>query len=72
MFSRTRRSGFPASPSLASPTEAIILETVDALEAFDLQLIAPAHCTGWRALGQLAQRFGDRVVQSAVGKRFVL
>ena len=57
---------------LAGPTEAIILETVDALEAFDLQLIAAAHCTGWRALGQLAQRFGDRVVQSAVGKRFVL
>jgi 7,8-dihydropterin-6-yl-methyl-4-(beta-D-ribofuranosyl)aminobenzene 5'-phosphate synthase len=57
---------------LAGPTEAIILETVDALEAFDLQLIAPAHCTGWRALGQLAQRFGDRVVPSAVGKRFVL
>jgi hypothetical protein len=48
------------------------LETVDALEAFDLQRIAAAHCTGWRALGQLAQRFGDRVVPSAVGKRFVL
>jgi 7,8-dihydropterin-6-yl-methyl-4-(beta-D-ribofuranosyl)aminobenzene 5'-phosphate synthase len=28
---------------LAGPTEAIILETVDALEAFDLQLIAAAH-----------------------------
>src|SRR6516162_10255186 len=57
---------------LAGPTEAIIPETVDALEAFDLQLMAAAHCTGWRALGQLAQRFGDRVVASAVGKRFVL
>jgi 7,8-dihydropterin-6-yl-methyl-4-(beta-D-ribofuranosyl)aminobenzene 5'-phosphate synthase len=57
---------------LAGATEAIIPETVDALEAFDLQLIAAAHCTGWRALGKLAQRFGDRVVPSAVGKRFVL
>jgi 7,8-dihydropterin-6-yl-methyl-4-(beta-D-ribofuranosyl)aminobenzene 5'-phosphate synthase len=57
---------------LAGPTEAIILETVDALATFDLQLIAAAHCTGWRALGLLAQRFGDRVVQAAVGKRFVL
>jgi 7,8-dihydropterin-6-yl-methyl-4-(beta-D-ribofuranosyl)aminobenzene 5'-phosphate synthase len=57
---------------LAGVNEAIIPETVDALEAFDLQLIAAAHCTGWRALGQLAQRFGDRVVASAVGKRFVL
>ena len=57
---------------LAGPTEAIIPETVDALEAFDLQLIAAAHCTGWRALGQLAQRFGDHVVASAVGQRLVL
>jgi 7,8-dihydropterin-6-yl-methyl-4-(beta-D-ribofuranosyl)aminobenzene 5'-phosphate synthase len=57
---------------LAGPTEAIIPETIDALETFDLQLIAPAHCTGWRALGQLAQRFGGRVVPSAAGKRFVL
>jgi 7,8-dihydropterin-6-yl-methyl-4-(beta-D-ribofuranosyl)aminobenzene 5'-phosphate synthase len=57
---------------LSGSTEAIIPETVDALEAFDLQLIAAAHCTGWRALGQLAQRYGDRVVASAVGKRFVL
>lgn len=57
---------------LAGSTEAIIPQTVDALKAFDLQLIAAAHCTGWRALGQLAQRFGDRVVASAVGKRFVL
>jgi 7,8-dihydropterin-6-yl-methyl-4-(beta-D-ribofuranosyl)aminobenzene 5'-phosphate synthase len=57
---------------LAGPTEAIIPDTVNALAAFDLQLIAPAHCTGWRAVAQLAQRFGDRVVASAVGKRFVL
>ena len=57
---------------LAGPNEAIIPETVDALEAFELQVIAAAHCTGWRALGRLAQRFGDRVVASAVGKRFVL
>ena len=57
---------------LAGVTEAIIPETVNALEAFDLQVIVAAHCTGWRALGQPAQRFGARVVPSAVGKRFVL
>ena len=57
---------------LAGPTEAIIPETVDALEAFDLQLIAAAHCTGWRALGKLTERFGDRVTLSAVGNRFIL
>ncbi len=57
---------------LAGATEAIIPETVEALEAFDLQLIAAAHCTGWRALGKLTDRFGERVVLSAVGKRFTL
>jgi 7,8-dihydropterin-6-yl-methyl-4-(beta-D-ribofuranosyl)aminobenzene 5'-phosphate synthase len=57
---------------LAGATEAIIPETVDALEAFDLQLISAAHCTGWRALGKLTERFGDRIVSSTVGKRFVL
>jgi 7,8-dihydropterin-6-yl-methyl-4-(beta-D-ribofuranosyl)aminobenzene 5'-phosphate synthase len=56
----------------ASPTEAIIPQTIDALAPFDLRLIAAAHCAGWRALGQLADRFADRVVQSAVGKRLVL
>jgi 7,8-dihydropterin-6-yl-methyl-4-(beta-D-ribofuranosyl)aminobenzene 5'-phosphate synthase len=57
---------------LAGATEAIIPETVDALEPFNLSLIAAAHCTGWRAVGRLTERFGDRVVLSAVGKRFQL
>jgi metal-dependent hydrolase (beta-lactamase superfamily II) len=33
---------------LAGPTEAIILETVDALEAFDLQLILVSSAVGKR------------------------
>jgi 7,8-dihydropterin-6-yl-methyl-4-(beta-D-ribofuranosyl)aminobenzene 5'-phosphate synthase len=36
---------------LAGPTEAIIPETVDALEAFDLQLIAAAHCNPLAGVG---------------------
>ncbi|WP_035512263.1 MBL fold metallo-hydrolase [Paraburkholderia nodosa] len=57
---------------LSGATESIIPDTVEALEPFNLALIAPAHCTGWRAIGALATRFKDRVVSSAVGKRFVL
>lgn len=57
---------------LSGATESIIPDTVDALEPFNLSLIAAAHCTGWRATGALATRFKDRVVASAVGKRFVL
>ncbi|MGV2289800.1 MBL fold metallo-hydrolase [Trinickia sp. YCB016] len=57
---------------LSGATESIIPDTVEALEQFDLSLIAPAHCTGWQAMGALATRFKERVVVSAVGKRFSL
>jgi 7,8-dihydropterin-6-yl-methyl-4-(beta-D-ribofuranosyl)aminobenzene 5'-phosphate synthase len=57
---------------LSGATESIIPDTVEALERFNLSLIAAAHCTGWRAMGALATRFGDRFVASAVGKRFFL
>ncbi|QYD71881.1 MBL fold metallo-hydrolase [Paraburkholderia edwinii] len=57
---------------LSGATENIIPDTVDALEQFNPGLIAAAHCTGWRAISALATRFTDRVVLSAVGKRFSL
>ena len=57
---------------LSGATEAIIPETVEALAQFDLKLIAAGHCTGWRAVNALAEAFGDAVVPSAVGKRYVL
>jgi 7,8-dihydropterin-6-yl-methyl-4-(beta-D-ribofuranosyl)aminobenzene 5'-phosphate synthase len=58
---------------LAGPTEAAIPETVRDLGGFDLDLIIPAHCTGWRALNALERAYGERmVVPSAVGKRFSL
>lgn len=49
--------------------EAIIPETVEDLKAFDLQMIVPGHCTGWRAIHKLVETFGEgRVVPSAVGR----
>jgi 7,8-dihydropterin-6-yl-methyl-4-(beta-D-ribofuranosyl)aminobenzene 5'-phosphate synthase len=58
---------------LAGPTEAIIPETVRDLGGFGLDLIIPAHCTGWRAVNALERAYGERVVvPSAVGKRFGL
>ena len=35
---------------LSGATEKIMPQTVADLRQFDLQLIAPGHCTGWRAL----------------------
>src|SRR5580658_556657 len=58
---------------LAGPNEAIIPETVRDLGGFGLDLIIPAHCTGWRALNALERAYGEKVVvPSAVGKRFSL
>jgi 7,8-dihydropterin-6-yl-methyl-4-(beta-D-ribofuranosyl)aminobenzene 5'-phosphate synthase len=55
---------------LSGGNERVIPDTVEALKAFDLDVIAPAHCTGWRAVGALAAAFGSAVVPSAVGKTY--
>jgi len=58
---------------LSGETERCIPDTVRDMASFDLGMIAPGHCTGWRALNKLAQTFGeDIVVPLAVGKIFAL
>lgn len=57
---------------LSGATEKIIPQTVADLRQFDLRLIAPGHCTGWRALNAMSTVFGDEIVPLAVGKRFTL
>ena len=57
---------------LSGSTERIIPQTVADLHEFKLQLIAAGHCTGWRAINALAAAFGDALVPSAVGKRYVI
>jgi 7,8-dihydropterin-6-yl-methyl-4-(beta-D-ribofuranosyl)aminobenzene 5'-phosphate synthase len=47
--------------------EAIIEPTVRALDELSPSLLAPAHCTGWKATHRLAARFPDAFVQCAVG-----
>jgi 7,8-dihydropterin-6-yl-methyl-4-(beta-D-ribofuranosyl)aminobenzene 5'-phosphate synthase len=56
---------------LSGETERCIPETVSDIARFDLSLIAPGHCTGWRALNQLVRTCSeDVVVPLAVGKIF--
>jgi 7,8-dihydropterin-6-yl-methyl-4-(beta-D-ribofuranosyl)aminobenzene 5'-phosphate synthase len=56
---------------LSGSNERIIAETVQAMTAFDLIVIAAGHCTGWRAMTALVNTFGDaKLVPLAVGKRF--
>jgi len=75
------RSCFPSIPlyaitggfHLSGGNEKIIAESVRDIGTFGLKLIAPGHCTGWRALHALVTAYGDSVVApSAVGKIFAI
>jgi 7,8-dihydropterin-6-yl-methyl-4-(beta-D-ribofuranosyl)aminobenzene 5'-phosphate synthase len=57
---------------LSGVNEKIIPDTVSDLTRFDLEFLAPGHCTGWRAMTVIAREFGDRLAPSAVGKRYAL
>lgn len=51
--------------------EAIIPETIEDMKAFNLKMIVPGHCTGWRAVHRLVEAFGEsRVIMSGVGQSF--
>lgn len=77
---RHARAVFPQMPlygamgglHLAGPTEQIIPQTVADLRQFELKLLAPGHCTGWRAICALEAACPNRVVPLAVGKRFTV
>lgn len=74
------RATFPAVPlygamgglHLSGINERVIPQTVADLKTFGLKLLAPGHCTGWRALSQMAREFGDLLAPSAVGKKYLL
>ena len=52
--------------------EPIIDRTVDAVAAFEPELVVPAHCTGWKAVMALSRRMPEAVVPNAVGATFKL
>jgi 7,8-dihydropterin-6-yl-methyl-4-(beta-D-ribofuranosyl)aminobenzene 5'-phosphate synthase len=56
--------GFHLSGPMFEP---IIEPTVRAFDELAPALLMPAHCTGWKAVHQLAARFPDAFVQCAVG-----
>jgi 7,8-dihydropterin-6-yl-methyl-4-(beta-D-ribofuranosyl)aminobenzene 5'-phosphate synthase len=57
---------------LSGINERVIPQTVADLKGFGLKLLAPGHCTGWRALSHMAREFGEELVPSAVGKKYLL
>jgi len=56
--------GFHLSGPMFEP---VIGPTVAAFDELSPSLLVPAHCTGWKAVHQLAARFPEAFVQSAVG-----
>lgn len=74
------QSVFPSIPiygamgglHLSGINETVIPETVTDLKRFNLKMLAPGHCTGWRALSRLARECGDELVPSAVGKKYLI
>jgi 7,8-dihydropterin-6-yl-methyl-4-(beta-D-ribofuranosyl)aminobenzene 5'-phosphate synthase len=56
---------------LGGAMERIIPETVAGLKPFDIRHIITGHCTGWRALHALADAYGARVSQSAIGTTYL-
>lgn len=57
---------------LSGTNEKIIPDTIADLKGFELKLLAPGHCTGWRALGVMTREFGDELVPTAVGKHYAI
>ncbi len=72
-FSPTRLYAVAGGFHLSAANEKIIPETIRDLRSFGLSVIAPGHCTGWRATHALVDAFGEGVVTpSAVGKTYAL
>lgn len=72
LFPRVPLYGAMGGLHLSGVTEKIIPDTIGDLKGFGLKLLAPGHCTGWRAISAMARVFGDELVPSAVGKRYVI
>ena len=73
------RHQFPDTPihavmgglHLGGVMEHLIPQTVEGLKPFDVGYFIAGHCTGWRALHALANAYGERVSQSAVGTSYL-
>jgi 7,8-dihydropterin-6-yl-methyl-4-(beta-D-ribofuranosyl)aminobenzene 5'-phosphate synthase len=50
--------------------ESRIEQTVNELEQINPKLIAPSHCTGWRALCAIARELPQAFVWNSVGNLF--
>ena len=52
--------------------EPIIEPTVKALKGINPTFIVPGHCTGYKAIHQIAAELPNSFVQNSVGTKFVI
>jgi 7,8-dihydropterin-6-yl-methyl-4-(beta-D-ribofuranosyl)aminobenzene 5'-phosphate synthase len=52
--------------------EPIIPPTLQALQEIDPKVIVPQHCTGWKAILEIARQFPRAFIPTSVGTRYVL
>ncbi len=52
--------------------EPLIAPTVAALQAIGPELVVPSHCTGWRAVHEIARVLPDAFVPNSVGTTFLI
>ena len=55
---------------LGGVMEKMIPNTVEAFRSINIEKFILGHCTGWRALCEFSNAFGDKVSQSAVGTSY--
>jgi len=55
---------------LGGASEERLAATADALARYEVQMLAPCHCTGTAAIQYLKSRFADRCVECSAGSRF--
>ena len=52
--------------------EAIIPQTVEELKTAAPQVLVPTHCTGWKAVHEIARAMPEAFIQGSVGTTYVL
>ncbi|MFO7987276.1 MAG: MBL fold metallo-hydrolase [Desulfatiglandaceae bacterium] len=52
--------------------EKIIEQTIEAFKEIGPQVLAPMHCTGWKAIGRISQAFPDAFILNSVGSTITL
>lgn len=52
--------------------EPVIARTIEEFKRINPQILVPMHCTGWRAINEMANQMPQQFILNSVGTRFLL